>query len=241
MSVLVLPAIIFGIYAEIKISSTYNSAKQIPSRQGLPAKDFARRVLDASGMGNIKVIEVEGRLTDYYDSKNKVVALSAENYNSSSLASLGIAAHEIGHAIQDKTGYKPLKIRHLFIKISNFFSKALIPLMLLSVVFSFLLTLFYNSTWDYNTITYLPLYVVIGLYALSCILNLVTLFVEYNASARVRDLLVETGLIDEAEYGEVKKVLNAAALTYVASFVTSLLELLRLVFVLLLSRNRDRK
>lgn len=239
LSVLVLPALFFGIYAQTKISSAYNTAKQISCKKGLTAKEFARRVLDAGGMSNIKIVEVKGELTDYYDSKNKTLALSQGNYNSSSLAALGIAAHEIGHAIQDKTGYKPLKIRHLFIKVSNFFSKALIPLMILSVLISFLLTFFFNTTWDFNTITYLPLYVVIGLYALSCILNLVTLFVEYNASARSRNLLVESGLLGEDEYGEVKKVLNAAALTYVASFVTSLFELLRLVLLLLLSRHRN--
>ena len=241
LSILVLPALFFGIYAQIKISNAYKEAKQKPSRQGLTAKEFARRVLDAAGMRNVAIKEVKGELTDYYDSKNKVLALSSGNYNSSSLAALGIAAHEIGHAIQDKTGYRPLKIRHLFIKISNFFSKALIPLLLLSVAISFLLTFLYNTGWSYNSITYLPLYIMIGLYALSCLLNLITLFVEYDASARTRTLLIDTGLLDEVEYEEVQKVLKAAALTYVASFITSLLEFVRLLLILISSTNRNRK
>ncbi len=239
LSIVVLPALIFGVYAQYKVTSTYKSALLISSSKGILAKDFARQILDALDMQYVKIIEVQGELTDYYDAKNKVLALSQGNYNNSSLASLGIAAHEIGHAIQDKTNYKPLKIRHLFIKISNFFSKALFPLLIISTLVSVMLSIFLSTGWDFNSITYIPIFVVIGIYGLSCILNLVTLFVEYNASARTEQILVSTGILDETEFDEVKKVLNAAALTYVASFIISISELLRLILILLISRKKD--
>ena len=237
LSLVVLPALIFGIYAQHKVNSAYNEAMQISSAKGILAKDFARLVLNAVNMQNVKIIEVNGELTDYYDAKNKTLALSKQNYNSSILAALGIAAHEIGHAIQDKTNYFPLKIRHLFIKLSNFFSKALFPLLLVSAVISFMLSFFLSTGWAFNSVTYLPIFIMIGIYGVTCLLNLITLFVEYNASARTEQILVTSGLLDDIEYDEVKKVLNAAALTYVASLAMSLSELLRLILILVAHKN----
>jgi len=238
LSIVVIPGLILGIYAQSKIHNAYKKGLELSSKKGIVAKDFARRVLDASGLENVNVVEVRGRLSDYYDPKNKVVALSHENYNSSSLAALGITAHEIGHALQHKTGYKPLKIRNIFIKITNFFSMALFPLLLLSTLISFFLAVWFSNGWDFNSITYIPIFVVIGLYGVTCLLNLITLFVEFNASKRTEMLLVETDLLDEDEYIEVKKILKAAALTYVASFVTSLLELIRLILLVVLIRDK---
>lgn len=241
LSIIVLPAIIFGIYAQAKVNKAYNNAMTMPNSKNITASTFARQVLNAAGLENVKVVEVAGKLNDHYDPKNKVVAISSGNYNSTSLAALGITAHEIGHALQDKTGYKPLKIRHFFVNITNFFSKALFPLLLLSAVISFFLAFFWGFGYNFNSLSYIPLFIVIGLYGLSCLLSLVTLFVEYNASARTEELLVDTDLLNEDEYYEVKKVLKAAALTYVAAFVTNLLELLRLVLLFLTIRNRDNK
>lgn len=240
LSIIVLPALIFGVYAQSKVHSTYQKALTIPSSKGISAKTFALDVLSVAGLSDIKVVEVKGKLNDYYDPKNKVIALSGSNYNSTSLAALGIAAHEIGHALQHKTNYKPLKIRNFFIKVTNIFSRALLPLLILSIVLSFGFTVWFSSGWQFNSITYIPMFVVIGLYGITCLLNLITLFVEYNASARTKQLLLDSEILTLDEYDEVKKVLNAAALTYVASFLTSLLELVRLIVLLLLIRDRNK-
>lgn len=229
LGIILLPAIILSIYAEFKVHSTYSKYKKVLSEKNLTGKDVANLILTSAGIGDVQVTEVAGTLTDHYDSKHKVLALSKENYNSTSIASLGVTAHECGHAIQDANDYFPLKLRHVVVKSYSLVSKLLVPLLLIGFLFDFLL--------------FIPgvanIFLIIGssVFGLSLLLNLVTLPVEFNASKRAISILKDSTILNPEEAKMAKKVLNAAALTYVAAFIYSLLQLLR--FVLIFANRRD--
>lgn len=229
LGIILLPAIILSIYAQIKVQSTYNKYKDINSEKNITGKQVAELILKASDITDVQIVEIEGNLTDYYDSKNKVLALSKNNYNSSSISSLGVTAHECGHAIQDKTNYLPLKLRSMVIKIYNISSKLLMPLIIVGLIFDFLLLI--------PGLFSIFLYVGLTVFGLSLLLNLVTLPVEFNASKRAIKILEESTILNKEETQKAKKVLNSAALTYVAAFLYSLLNFLR--FVLIFARRRD--
>lgn len=229
LGIILLPAIILSIYAQIKVQSTYNKYSKVPTIKNLTGKQVAELILNSSGISDVQIIETPGTLTDYYDSKNKVLALSKGNYNSTSISSLGVTAHECGHAIQDASNYFPLKLRQIVIKVYNFSSKLLVPLLLIGFVFEFLL--FIPSIRD--------AFLIIGsvVFGLSLIMNLITLPVEFNASKRALQILEDSTILSEEETKKAKKVLSSAALTYVAAFLYSLLNFLR--FVLIFARRRD--
>ena len=229
LGIILLPAIILSIYAQFKVQSTYNKYKQVQSQKNFTGKQVAEMILSSAGISNVQITEINGTLTDYYDSKNKVLALSKPNYNSSSIASLGVTAHECGHALQDASGYFPLKLRHIIIKTYNFSSKLLLPLLLIGFLFDFLL--FIPGIAD--------VFLIIGsvVFGLSLVLSLITLPVEFNASKRALQILEQSTILSEEETKMAKKVLNSAALTYVAEFIYSLLNFLR--FVLIFARRRD--
>ncbi|MCI6375705.1 MAG: zinc metallopeptidase [Clostridiales bacterium] len=218
---LLIPGLLLALYAQIKVSDTYSKWKRVSTRSRMTGAEMARLILDGNGCGDVRIERVAGKLTDHYDPQDGVLRLSNEVYSSDSVAAIGIAAHEAGHAIQDAQSYAPMRIRAALVPVANIGSNAAIPLFMLGLIFS----------WQ-------PL-LKIGIlcFALAVLFYLVTLPVEFNASGRAVALLGDGYLTDEELRG-VKKVLSAAALTYVAAALQALLQLLRLV-VLAGARRRD--
>ena len=211
---------IIVLYAQIKINSTYGKYKNIKLNKNITGQEVARMILDSNGMNNIHVVETQGELTDDYDPRRKVVRLSKQIFHDNAIASVAVAAHEVGHAIQDKEGYIFMKIRSILVPVVNFITY-------IGYIVAFI-SLLAGITG------YLKVSIIIILAAL--LFQLVTLPVEFDASKRGREQLVKLGIIDGSEEKGVKKMLDAAAFTYVASFISSLLNLLRLIIML---RDRD--
>lgn len=228
LGIILLPAIILAIYAELKVTSTYKKYLKVQSEKHLTGKEVAELILNAGGV-NAEIISTSGTLTDYYDSKKKVLALSKANYNSTSISSLGVAAHECGHALQDKDNYFPLKFRHVAVTAYNISSKLLLPIILIGLCFDFLLLI--------PQVANIFIYSGVIVFGLSLLASLVTLPVEFNASNRAIKILGKSEILNNTELRQAKQVLNAAALTYVAAFLFSLLNFLR--FFLIFLRNRD--
>lgn len=226
LSLLLLPVILLASYAQIKVSSVYQSYLKINTFKNRTAYDVARTILDTAGLNNVAITKVKGRLTDYYDSKKKVLALSEGNYDSTSIAAIGVAAHEAGHALQDKQNYIPLRLRHLVIHVSNFVSRAFIPLLILSVILAVLIPTTGNAGFYIACVA-------VGVYGLAMLVSLIMLPVEFNASRRALQILRDSGELNQEELSGARKVLSAAALTYIASFLYNLVEFLRLLFWLL--------
>ncbi len=230
LGIILLPGIILGIIAEFKVQNAYSTFCKIPAKIGKTAGEIARLLLDTAQLQDIKLTTAKGgAMSDYYDPSKKCVALSEPN--STSVASISIAAHEVGHALQYKAKYAPIYLRTIAIKISNFSSQLLLPLLLIAIITSFIL-----PTTTFSTIL---LWVTVGSYGLSALISLVTLPVEYNASKRATAVLMQSGIFDAEETEYAKRMLNAAALTYVASLVVSLLSLLRVLLVLLKFTDKD--
>lgn len=221
--VLLIPAMLLAIYAQTKVSTTFEKYLKVPARCGMTGAEVATEILRRSGIYDVSVQVQGGRLTDYYDPRQKVLKLSTDVYNGHSLAAIGVAAHECGHAIQHDVGYAPLAIRNAIVPAAGIGSQLAIPLFFIGLLFQadFLLTLG------------------ILLFSLAVLFQLVTLPVEYNASNRAVAVLEREGFIDRSEVGPVKAVLGAAALTYVAATLTAIMQLLRLI--ILAGGNRDRR
>lgn len=202
------PALILAFIAQMMVSSAYSRGQQIAAR--LSGFAAARHILDAAGLQSVGIEAVPGHLSDHYDPRDKVLRLSGDVYHGRSLAAVGIAAHEAGHAIQDAHGYLPLVIRNFAVPAASFGSNAGMLLMIGGLIF--------NVSWLLG----------IGIVLFSCVVffQLVNLPVEFNASSRAKLLLVELGIVDQYEMGPVKSVLNAAALTYVAGTLQAILTLL---------------
>ncbi|MCC6123707.1 MAG: zinc metallopeptidase [Pirellulales bacterium] len=215
----VAPAFLLGLWAQMKIHSSYAQAQQIPAP--LSGAAAARHILDSAGLQNVEIEEIPGKLTDHYDPREKVLRLSREVYAGRSLAAVGIAAHESGHALQDAQAYAPLTIRNAAVPMANIGSGIGMTL--------FCLGLFISS------MSYL-LYVGIALYGAVVFFQVVNLPVEFNASRRAKAQLVQLGIIDQEGLHYVSKVLSAAALTYVAATLQAILTL-----VYLLMRANDRR
>ena len=220
---IVLPAFILSIWAQAKVSSTFNKYSQMYTRKGMTGASAARRILDANGLYDIKIERVRGELTDHYDPRANVIRLSDSVHDSRSAAAIGVAAHEAGHAVQHAQSYFPIKVRSAAIPMTRIGSMLSIPLFFIGL-------LMVND--------YLML-VGIVLYAFIAFFQLVTLPVEFNASARAISVLRSSQILDSDELEASKKVLTAAALTYVAALLTSLLTILRLL-VLAGGRNNRR-
>lgn len=232
MGIILLPAIILAAYAQGKVSSTYSKYSKIASQKGMRACEMARLLLDCADLKNVDVVRVNGQLTDYYDDKKKVVALSASNHDSTSVAALGVAAHEVGHALQFKNNYFPVKFRTFIIPIVNFSSKMLWPLVLIGLVFNF-------AAMPGTIVGDIFLWSGVIVFGLAALFDFVTLPCEYNASNRALQILEQTEILTEEETKGAKKVLSAAALTYVASLLNSILNLVRFILVFLLRARRD--
>ena len=217
---LLIPGLILGVWAQAKVTGAYGKYSRVPSQLGQPASQVVADLLRRNGNDAVQVTSVAGNLTDHYNPATETLALSQGVYGSTSIAALGIAAHEAGHAMQKKDGYAPMRLRTAVVPLVNLGSNAYFPLFLLGIIFS----------WQ-------PLvYLGILCFALSVVFSLITLPVEFNASSRAIAMLSQGGYITRDEEPAVKAVLSAAALTYVAAAVTSILSLLRL---LIIARNRD--
>lgn len=219
--VLVIPAMLLAVWAQMKVSTTFGKYSKVGTRSGLTGAQAARQILDRNGLQQVKIEQVRGKLTDHYDPRTNVVRLSDSVYASTSVAAIGVAAHEVGHAVQHATGYGPIKLRAAIIPVTNIGSKLAIPLVLLGFLMQF------------DTLVTLG----ILLFATVAVFQLVTLPVEFNASSRALATLEGSNMLAPEELGGAKRVLSAAALTYVAALIVAVANLLRLV--LLANRRRD--
>ena len=213
--ILLIPAIILTLYAQQKVKSTYAKYSKESSRMGKTGKEVAQHILQKNGLGNIPIEISEGTLSDHYDPVKKILRLSNENYSGRSIAALGVAAHEVGHAIQHDKEYAPLNIRNTILPVANFGSTLAFPLFIGGFLFS------------------IPSLIDIGiiLFAAAVAFQLITLPVEFDASKRAVASLQTGGMLQPDELDKAKKVLNAAALTYVAAAAVAVMHLLRLIIL----------
>ena len=217
--VLVMPALILAMAAQGKVSSTFNKYSRVQSHIGITGAEAARRIMEQNGIYDVSIERVSGNLTDHYDPSRKVLRLSDSVYSSSSIAAIGVAAHETGHAIQHARNYAPLSLRSLMVPLANIGSRLSMPLMI-GLLFSF-------ASSMGNTLITLG----IIFFGLSVVFTIITLPVEFNASRRAIACLDESRILYSDEIDGAKKVLSAAAMTYVASTVVALANLLRLIVV----------
>ena len=218
---LVIIALIIGMIAQGRVQSTYKKFSRVRSVRGLTGAAAARQILDANGLNHVQIQQVGGHLSDHFDPRANVLRLSQGVYGSDSVAALGIAAHEAGHAVQFAEKYKLLSFRNALVPVANIGSYAAFPLVLLGLLFSGFQSLIWVGIW---------LYVAVVLF------HLVTLPVEFNASGRAMEALTTGGVLYGEEADGARKVLNAAAMTYVAATLAAALQLLRLV---LIARRND--
>ncbi len=223
---IIIPALILALYAQGKVSSTFNKYSRYSNRRNLTGAQVAEMMLQDAGIYDVQVERVAGNLTDHYDPRNKKLRLSDSVYSSNSVAAIGVAAHETGHAIQHAVGYGPLKLRSLMVPITSFGSRAAMPLIVLGILFGLA-----------SETGYLLIQLGIIFFAVAALFALVTLPVEFNASSRAIALLGEKNILYEDELVNADKVLKAAAMTYVASAAMAVAQLLRLF--LLFGRRDD--
>ena len=219
---IVLPALFFSIWAQIKVNSTYKKYASFPTKRGMTGAQAARRILDENGLSHVKIEHIRGNLNDHFDPRAGVIRLSDAVHDSKSAAAIGVAAHEAGHAVQYAKNYLPMRFRALIIPATRFGSILAIPLFFLGMIFAS----------DYLMLAGILLYATVALFQLA------TLPVEFNASRRAMTVLASSGMLNENEQDATRQVLTAAAMTYVAALVTSLLTLLRLI-VLANGRRRN--
>lgn len=215
--------IAFGIsmWAQFKVQGNFSHYSNVPSASGMTGAQVARRILDQNGLYNVPVEMVPGQLTDHYDPMKKVVRLSEPVFQGSSIASVSVAAHEVGHAIQHKEEYGALALRHMLVPVANI-SSSIAPILL---IVGFLL----------NTLSLIGIGII--LFSAVVAFQLITLPVEFNASSRAKRFMLENGMVRDQESLGVNKVLNAAALTYVAAALISVLQLLK--FVMIFAQRRE--
>lgn len=227
--IFVIPVLIFALIAQAKVKSNYKKYSRIASRSGMTGAQAAWRLLQLNGITDVTIQPIRGNLTDNYNPTNKIISLSEGVYNSTSIAAIGIACHEAGHACQHAMGYSPLKFRNAVIPMTKIGSWVGVPLVIVGIMLSY-----------YATVSELGYYLaVIGLflYAFVALFQLITLPVEFNASKRALQTIQANNFLTAEEYPGAKKVLSAAALTYVASLASSLVTLLRL-FLVVAGRKR---
>ena len=219
--ILLLPAIIIAFWAQSKVSSTYKKYRTVRTMNGYTGENVARMILDAAGLYDVPVLETRGELTDHYDPTSRVIRLSSDIYHGSSIAAAGIAAHEVGHAIQHKEAYKPLVLRTSIATAVNFSSQASIIIFMIGLLFS------------------IPMLINIGIifFTVAVIYQLITLPVEFNASKRAFTILENRNILYGNEINGAKSVLSAAAMTYVAAALMSISQLIRLIAIS--NRNND--
>ena len=220
--ILVLPALIFAMYAQTKVNSTFNKYSTVGNRREYTGAQVARKILDMNGLQHVIVERVSGNLTDHFDPRTNVVRLSDSTYSSTSVAAIGVAAHEVGHAVQHAQGYTPIKVRNAIVPVVQIASYAAWPLAIFGVILAF------DGLANFGVL----------LFGAVVLFQLITLPVEFNASARAIRTLESNFILDADELDASKKVLSAAAMTYVASAAVAIANLLRLLSIVS-NRNRD--
>ena len=215
---LLLPGLLLGIYAQIKLSAAYSKYSQVGTQSGMTGAQAAREILDRAGLSSMPVQEVPGHLTDHFDPTKRALFLSSANFHGRSIAAMGVAAHEAGHALQQQASYALFNFRMLMVPATQFASFAYLPLVFLGFIMGGPLAAKFLS-------------IGIGIFAVITLFQVVTLPVEFDASRRAKEQLMRLGLVQGQESVAVAKVLNAAAMTYVAAMVTSILALLRLIMI----------
>lgn len=223
---LVIIGALLCIFAQLRISTTFKKYSRVMSRSGMTGAQAAQRILQISGIYDVRIEHIRGELTDHYDPSAKVLRLSDSVYGSSSIAAIGVAAHECGHAVQHNKGYAPLKIRTALVPAANIGSRLGIPIIIIGVVLG---------------MNQLFIQIGIWVFALAVLFQVVTLPVEFNASGRALNMLGSYGLMENDEARGCRKVLSAAALTYVAAAASSILQLLRLILLYGNNGNRRRR
>ena len=220
--ILVLPAIILSLFASANVNSTFKKYSRVMSRRGITGAESARRVLSANGVFGVQIEHVSGNLTDHFDPRTNTIRLSDAVYSSTSVAAIGVAAHEAGHAVQYAKGYAPMKMRSAIIPITQIGSNLAMPLILIGIILS------------------MPALAELGIiaFSFSTLFQLITVPVEFNASSRAIEAITNASA-DAAEVNGAKKVLRAAALTYVAALAVSIANLLRLIMIVGGGRRRD--
>jgi hypothetical protein len=216
-----LPGLLLGLYAQMRLTSAYGRYSKVPTNSGLTGAQAAREILDNAGLHGMAINEVNGHLTDHYDPMKKALFLSSENYHGRTLAAVGVAAHEAGHALQHKTAYAPLNLRMALVPITSIASNAAIWISVGGMFFGLA-----KLAWAG-----------VAIFGLIFLFQLITLPVEFDASRRAKDQLLSLGLIDGNERSGVSSVLGAAALTYVAGMVSAFFTLLHFI---LIARGNDR-
>ena len=220
---LLIPAMIFALWAQTMVNSSFNKYNKIFARSGMTGAEAARLILDKNGLRHVAIEQIQGHLTDHFDPKANVIRLSSSVYSSRGIAAIGVAAHEAGHAVQYAENYSPMKLRASIIPITNIGSRLAIPIFIIGLLVSYELAL-----------------VGIALFSLTALFQAVTLPVEFNASRRALVALDGSGRLDRDELKGAKKVLSAAAMTYVAALAVSITQLLRLILILSRLSNRRR-
>ena len=219
MEIIIILIILLPIIAQIKVKTNYSKYSKQQNSINMTGKEVAEKILNSNGLSNVRVLETGGTLTDHYNPKTKTISLSRCIYNESSISAAAVAAHEVGHAIQDKEAYSFLTFRTKLVPAVNFTSKLSSIILIISFVIE------YTGLLD----------IAIGLLFVSLLFQFITLPVEFNASKRAKEQLNQCGMITEKDNKGIKKVLSAAALTYVAAFLASALDIIRLI---LISKNR---
>jgi len=228
---IIIPALILSLWASAKVNSTFNKYSRIGSRNGITGAQAARRVLDSHGLYHVQIEYVRGHLSDHYDPSTQTLRLSESVYGNSSTAAIGVACHEAGHAIQHAEEYAPLKLRQAIIPITNIGSRFGIYLFMIGL----LISIFAGS----DSILGMGMaWAGIALFSFTTVFQLVTLPTEFNASSRALEEIERSGILYADEIPSAKKVLNAAAMTYVAALAVSITQLLRLVLILSRFSNR---
>jgi len=222
--ILVLIGAVLSLIASAKVNSTFNKYSRVRSMSGMTGAEAAQRILNQNGIYDVAVEHVRGNLTDHYDPKNKILRLSDATYSSNSVAAIGVAAHECGHALQHNDEYLPLKIRSAIVPAANIGSRLGIPIILLGVILGSNYFLIELGIW---------------VFSLAVLFQIVTLPVEFNASSRAMAMMERYGILSGDELRSTRKVLSAAAMTYVAAAASSILQLLRLVLLFGGNRRRD--
>ncbi len=222
----ILPALVLTLWASIRVKTTYAKFAKVQAQSGITATAAARRILDRAGLSHVSVERIAGDLTDHYDPRTNVIRLSDSVADSTSIAAIGVAAHECGHAIQHAKAYLPIRIRQAIIPVTSISSRLAVPLVLLGILL---------TTVAENLIS--VAYAGVILFGIAVLFQLVTLPVEFNASGRALSILSESGMLVGKEVKGARRVLNAAAMTYVAALAASVLQMLRLLSIV---NNRRR-
>ncbi len=219
----IIPGLLLAMWAQHKVGKTFEKYSKVGTRKGYTGAEVALDMMRNAGINNVTLEMTQGRLTDHYDPRTKTLRLSQDVYSSSSVASIGVAAHEVGHILQESTGYVPLVMRSVAVPVVSVGSNLAMPLFIAGLLFSWQPLILFG----------------IGLFSLAVVFSLITLPVEFNASKRAIAALSDGGYMDADETPNAKKVLDAAALTYVASAIMAILQLVRLLALAGIGRRRD--